>query len=464
MQATTQSISRATGLAKWENNSTAAIQRRKVLELVAKKQEDHAESLHRRRQKLSLLLRADKAELEERYKASLETPDQTRERMAKRAYELKSRRENERQMEAERCLLQQARLAQDEMRLEESKLRTIKVVKDQLRQIDDKEKEARHRRREDEEFAREWAASAEQKKEREEREVLELTKRNEHTRNVLDLQVHEQEIRKQRETEELEATRSSWRSQWKAEEDEEREMAARKIEENRDARVEIQSANFRYSLAKEEEKVREQELDKYLLREQQEKDRLADEGKRAERIAVSRASKEFNQHLKEMAIKEKADEGLLEHARLEEQEKEWRKRETRWKKENDARDALMSEVDRTRRAQIDHRRRLAEEDQMKDKAYIQRKKIEDEQLEERIRAQMEEEKQRRKLNSMLLQEQISEKERLQAIDRQREILIDKRAARYTEEFQKKVAAMREQVLANDQILEPGFHKKSFSSN
>jgi hypothetical protein len=66
-------------------------------------------------------MEAEDSMYEQEFMANLETPEQVREKMAQRLWELKSKREAERQDEVNRKLDQRFRDTADELRLEAAK-------------------------------------------------------------------------------------------------------------------------------------------------------------------------------------------------------------------------------------------------------------------------------------------------------------------------------------------------------
>ncbi|GBG31867.1 Trichoplein keratin filament-binding protein [Hondaea fermentalgiana] len=460
LEAGIRQVDRFTDLAKWEQKSEAAMARQRVRAGMQQRLAAHEQNLDRRRRALADLLQREREQLEEEFRNSFETPEQRRVRMAARAKQLKDDREAKRQALAKKCLEQRDRLAQDEMRLQQSKMRTLKVTRDRGVQLDERRAKEEARAREDEEFAREWHASIEVKRAREERERREAAVRNEEMRTMLDSQVQELRKRRQAEVDELEARRAQWRAQWRAEEDEEREAAIRREEEQRLARIAVQQENLDRAMKRAAEAEAEQRLDKYLLNQQLEGDRKAAENERAKQAEMRKASQDYQAHLRELAIREARDESDLERIRQEESEKVWLKREAQWSADAEARARLMKEVDETRQRQIAERQNQALEERLADEDYIARQRKLDEEANERHRQHEREERGRRMLNQDLLRAQIDEKARLAAIERQRELLIDQRAARYTEEFNKKIEKLREEATADADLLE-NFPRRTF---
>merc|ERR1712125_10188 len=180
-------------------------------------------NLNEKRKRLAELFENERLEYEKEFRESYETPDQRRERMKQRAKELKDAREQKRREVAAMCLKQRARLAQDEMRLEQSRLRTRKVAQDRFKQIEEKEEIANQREEEEKQFAREWDRDRIRKGEREGKEREESLKRNHQMKTMLDAQVHDSLQIKQLEMEQLENERTQLRKQWQQEEEEEKQ-------------------------------------------------------------------------------------------------------------------------------------------------------------------------------------------------------------------------------------------------
>jgi len=406
-------------------------------------------NLNEKRKRLAELLENERLEYEKEFRESYETPDQRRERMKQRAKELKDAREQKRREVAAMCLKQRARLAQDEMRLEQSRLRTRKVAQDRFKQIEEKEEIANQREEEEKQFAREWDRDRIRKGEREGKEREESLKRNHQMKTMLDAQVHDSLQIKQLEMEQLENERTQLRKQWQQEEEEEKQRNLYRLEEQRLARKAVQQENIIRAQIREREKTTERQMDKYLLQQQMAKDQEAEAQLRARQLEAKKAEKIFQEHLREMAIKEKIDESKLEKIRADEQEKEWRKREEKWKKEADERLALWNEVDRARKLQIEEKKRLQQIEREENAQWIQEKQRNDLQELNHEREKILQEQKIRKHSQELLKAQIAEKERQRAIERQNELLLEKRAARYHEEFEQQIKALREEAKQSD---------------
>lgn len=463
LQSGLKQVERFTDVAVWERKSAAKSDAQRVRSLVSKSKAALGEALDGRRRALAALLQSERKQFEREFHSSLETADQRLQRMAERAKELKDARERKRLEQVERAYRQRELSAQDEMRLQQSQLRTLKVAKDRAAQLEEKRERAERVRAEDDEYAREWLGSIEEKRAREERERLEALARNAEMKRVLDSQVRDVNERKALQEAELEAQRQKWRDEWRAEAEQARARVAANEEAQRLARVAVQHENLRRAERRGEAAAAEHEMDRILLARQLAKDREEEERRKGEQAALRKANLEFQEHIRRQAVKEAQEQGDLERIRFEESEKEWIKREKKWAREAAEREALMTEVDRVRQMQIADREKARETQRAHDQHYVANKKIEDERAAQAAKAVVRAEADKRLANRQLLEQQIADKQRMQVIERQRELLIDKRAERYTEEFQAKIAQMRTEALeANLEI--DNFPRKTMGWN
>jgi DNA repair exonuclease SbcCD ATPase subunit len=93
------------------------------------------EQLNARREKLVTLLSLEEKQYEQEFFANLETPEQVREKMAKRLNELKSKREDMRKEEVERKLEARFRQGADELRKLDSKFTAANTKFEQEQQM-----------------------------------------------------------------------------------------------------------------------------------------------------------------------------------------------------------------------------------------------------------------------------------------------------------------------------------------
>uniref|UniRef100_A0A7S2R6N2 Trichohyalin-plectin-homology domain-containing protein n=1 Tax=Mucochytrium quahogii TaxID=96639 RepID=A0A7S2R6N2_9STRA len=425
---------RYTSVASWGHKSTQAMERQRIRQRASERMQHYETALNLRRQKLAQLLQEERTMYEREFQNSFETPDQRRERMAEKAKKLKEDREQKRRALAAQCLQQRNRLAQDEMRNEQSRMRTLKVAQDRKGQLRERKQQQRALKREEDEFAEQWARSIDAKVQREEQERLMEAQRNKSMRQILDSQVEDLNNRKKLQEQELEETRAKWRLKWAQEEEEAKRKVLEREHEQRLARVAVQQENLERASKRAESSRIEQEIDRYLLKEALEKDAEAEAIQLQKRIALQKTQKQFQAHLREMAIKEAADESELELIRQKESEKEWDKRAARWKREAEERERLMEEVNIQRAQQIEEKRRLAYEQRLQDQEYIRKTKLQDEAIAEECKKKEQKDKEHQEIYQSLLWEQMREKERIKAIEKQREALLNKRAELYTEQF------------------------------
>jgi len=102
---------------------------------VAELKKQHEEYLELRRQKLVDLLTKEEKQYEQEFFANLETPEQVRDKMAKRLNELRSKREEMRKAEVQQKLDERFRQSADELRKLDSKFMAAGTKMDQEQQM-----------------------------------------------------------------------------------------------------------------------------------------------------------------------------------------------------------------------------------------------------------------------------------------------------------------------------------------
>jgi hypothetical protein len=110
--------------------------RARVVEL----KQQHEEMLELRRQKLVALLTEEEHQYEQEFFANQETPEQVREKMAKRLQELRTKREEKRNEEVKRRLDVRFEKSADELRKLDSQFQAVNTKLDQEQQMLEKVK------------------------------------------------------------------------------------------------------------------------------------------------------------------------------------------------------------------------------------------------------------------------------------------------------------------------------------
>lgn len=234
----------------------------------------------------------------------------------------------------------------------------------------------------------------------------------------------------------------------------------KKIEQAR-GRRQTQQDNLRRAAAQKKEALDERELDIYLLRKQQEKDRMEIATEEENKARNQQAQRDFQANLIELAKKEAIDDSANEAHRKAEEDKEWKKKEDRWAMESENRRLLMEEVARTRKIQIESReeekRRQKEANRLWALQAAKEAKIqEDQEREKRIQK-----RQYLRRGQKDLMAQIEEKQYYAEKEKQDERLDNLRAKRYSERFQKSVEQMRVDFRSlGASSMQNNFHRKN----
>lgn len=148
--------------------------------------------------RLKALFDAEDRVYEQEFMENLETPEQVREKMAQRLFELKQRREDERQEEVNKRLEQRFKdskqfdyitvSATDDLRKEAGKFNVHQCQMERERQLMDKKRLADQKIMEEQVYAQLWKLDLQAKEERERKEVEDKKRRVGDTMSVLDWQ------------------------------------------------------------------------------------------------------------------------------------------------------------------------------------------------------------------------------------------------------------------------------------
>jgi len=121
--------------AEWENKTDTVIEEGMVKKKVEEFKKQHEQQLELRRQRLVELLTEEEKKYEQEFFANLETPEQVREKMAKRLHELRSKREQERKDEVDRKLDVRFKKAADDLRKLDAQFIATSTKLDQEQQM-----------------------------------------------------------------------------------------------------------------------------------------------------------------------------------------------------------------------------------------------------------------------------------------------------------------------------------------
>jgi cilia- and flagella-associated protein 53 len=346
----------------WEQSSTRKMQHNEVFQQMDSVQARHDEVLVHRRKRLAALLLADR-ERHERMLAQLsETEDQRRERLMANARELRDQREELRKQEAEKLKGLAFRNQSVVIREAESKAKVLNVAAQRKAQLDEAAEIKRRKQEEDAIFNELWEEQRLEKIKRARKDLEARHKRLTDTRHNLAVQKDAAAQKKQQEIEEmaredaayLEKVREGLRIDAQAEADrraKQRKIAAETREMN--DRINEEKDKERQALRAEDERNLQEILEEIKVQEEAEKQRKVEV-----RVEAINQMKFVEAQMNAAAESETA----LDRLWQEENDKEWNKRESRWKDEQDRRDALLRQVFQERKNQVLSIRQREEEE------------------------------------------------------------------------------------------------------
>eukprot|EP00441_Pelagodinium_beii_P017213 CAMPEP_0197659972 /NCGR_PEP_ID=MMETSP1338-20131121/49933_1 /TAXON_ID=43686 ORGANISM="Pelagodinium beii, Strain RCC1491" /NCGR_SAMPLE_ID=MMETSP1338 /ASSEMBLY_ACC=CAM_ASM_000754 /LENGTH=485 /DNA_ID=CAMNT_0043237185 /DNA_START=115 /DNA_END=1572 /DNA_ORIENTATION=+ len=336
----------------WENKMMGVIRKNRVKSKVQALQAQQQANLQDRRMRLAHKLSSEMKAWEKEMVDREETPSQRMERMSARAYELKKRREDERQAVVKEKLYSQWRAGIDDLRTMDSKIVELKTIADRDFQLDDKALRLAEEKAHDDFYAKLWHEGYLSKIEREEREKAMKGERNEQQKATLAIQLDMKKERVQVDKDEEAVEAEEMKKLWAQQEQEEKEAHVRGIIQAKADRKKADEYMAIQQAQREEEDRMEREFDKNFVNGVVERERRIAEQEEAEKQKAKEKAIAFTEALKlEMARKAESEEEL-ERLQKEESERQWAKRYASWEKEELARRSLMEEVYNDRAEQV----------------------------------------------------------------------------------------------------------------
>lgn len=284
--------------------------------------------------------------------ALTKTADERKRDMQQRAEALKANREEKRKAQADAALLRRWRDGADELRAEVQQGITLECMIDRDLQIKEKEHKMLMEMKAEEMYDRMWEQDRQKKITREIKDEERRQAIQKECADLISVQIDElaqrradaemvkwqegETMRQQCEVQQLQAAKEG------------RERMVRQLAEREKV------TGFNAQVAEERGSLMQLELeeDLRLLNTVLAKEKAEDERDKAEASAYKDEMKKHGEAVKLMMIKEANNEAELEKLRQDDQERQWRKREEQWAREQAARDHLMREVIEERKRQI----------------------------------------------------------------------------------------------------------------
>eukprot|EP01022_Parablepharisma_sp_SALTPOND_P013155 TRINITY_DN1738_c0_g1_i1.p4 TRINITY_DN1738_c0_g1~~TRINITY_DN1738_c0_g1_i1.p4 ORF type:complete len:400 (+),score=87.93 TRINITY_DN1738_c0_g1_i1:9799-10998(+) len=311
---------------------------------MAELKRQHEELLELRRQKLVELLSREEQQYEQEFFANLETPEQVREKMAKRLHELKSKREQMRREEVQRKLDARFRQSADELRQLDTHFIAASTKIDQEQQMLEKIKKQELETQEEILYAKLCEADILQKEQREIEEREAKKKQLEEMMKVLNWQKETREVQKVVETRKDREEKEMLRTQWKNEDERAKALEAEKLRQMRELNNELIKHNALEKELKEKMLTMEKEQDKNMIKEIIETNKKQAELEYEMRLKRIAEAKETLRTIDNRAENQRQEELLIERLAEEEKRNQIAREDEKFMKEQEARIALLKEV------------------------------------------------------------------------------------------------------------------------
>eukprot|EP01062_Namystynia_karyoxenos_P010388 TRINITY_DN13683_c0_g1_i1.p1 TRINITY_DN13683_c0_g1~~TRINITY_DN13683_c0_g1_i1.p1 ORF type:complete len:493 (+),score=256.85 TRINITY_DN13683_c0_g1_i1:125-1603(+) len=344
--------------AAFETRTHRRIDTNRCLRQIDGVQARHDETLELRRKRLAQLLSEEQAQYDLELEQMAETQAERRDRIAQRAVELRNERERLRRDFASQQKERAFRAGCAPLREANSRAIQLKVAADRERQLQWNSEQRDRAAREEQVYDELWEEGRLQKEARARADLARKAEMNAKLRANLDLMAQCRAEQKRQEAEAQAREDADFRDRCKKGLEEDADAERQRRLRQLDFAAKNKQYNDELEHIKSAEHQKELEQDKKFLSELVEKVRDDEERerthKRQMRDDAVRNMREIEQQMKRQA----GAETELDRLWQEENDKEWNKREARWRAEQQQRDDLLRETYRGRGAQIDEKREL----------------------------------------------------------------------------------------------------------
>ncbi len=311
---------------------------------MAELKKQHDELLEIRRQKLVELLSKEEQQYEQEFFANLETPEQVREKMAKRLHELRSKREEMRREEVQRKLEARFRQSADELRQLDSHFMAASTKIDQEQQMLEKAQKQEVELQEEILYAKLCEADIAEKAKRDLIEREQKKKQLEEMMKVLNWQKETRDMTKVAETRKDKEEKEMLKTQWRDEDMRAKALEEEKLRRMRELNNDLIKHNALEKELKEKVAALEKAQDKAMIAEIVETSKKQAELEQEMRLKRLAEAKETLRTIDNRAENQRQEELMIERLAEEERKKQMAREDEKFMKEQEARIALLREV------------------------------------------------------------------------------------------------------------------------
>ena len=430
-------------MSHWEEKTKRIIEKKQFREKQNQFKQQHQKFLDMRRKKLSDLLQSEEKQYINEIIMNQETPEQVRHKMEQKLIALKTQRETERQELVKKLQEKRFMDSADELRKNEAEAFAVSCYLEQENQMLDKMKKREKEKKEEEAYVKLNQYDNLKKIEKEKLDLIAKKEKERQTYDFLKWQREQQEaaLKKANELNEIEKARL--KEQWRRDEESEENDKQQKLLMNKQVYRDIEEFNRKEEIERKKKSDYEKIKDKELVDSIVEKEKALDN---LDKLEKERKIKEFHQNKKYLEYimnQKKEAEAWMDKIAQDEADRDYKKKQEQWMKEEAKRIELLKQVYKEREKSVMFKKNLREEE--KKQIAKERDILDNEilQYNKKIAELNREAAQRRKEHQNELLYQISEKEN-QKLKELQDKRYEERAAQLWEmEYQKKINQQRE---------------------
>ncbi len=347
-----QSCNARQGYAQWENNTDKMIAKNQFKKRFEALKAQAEANLDARREKLAAMLLAEEAALKQELVDRQQTPEERHHALEARARALFKQREDERAQFAQEMLYRQWREGCDGVRQGDSKAKTVSTVEGRKAQLDEKLAKKRAEEEEKRYYDAEYEKLRLKKEERFLADVAAQEKLKAEAIRALDEQVAQVSSRRVAEVEVAKSEVEQMKQRWAEEEDAHKVILAAKAEKERVRLEEVKAFNDAKRKADAVVKAEDEAFNLKLVQDAARQVAEEDARDRELRARKKEQDAQYRVHLAALMVKEAVSEEERDRLIEEQQLKYDAKRQAEKDRQEAARAKLWSEVDADRQRQL----------------------------------------------------------------------------------------------------------------
>ena len=425
------------------NDKNIARDSTKNYNLQKKKFENQQEKfLDMRRKKLSERLNQEEAMYHQELISNQESPEDVRRRMEIKLKELKEQRLNDRDENVQKLLEKRFYEATDELRKNDSEAFAVECYLEQENQMLDKLKKREKEKKEEMFYVKlnEFDINKKIEKEKEEEKLKKNKLKNIYEYQQWQRDQNEKATKHNEEIAQLEKQRL--KEQWKRDELKEKENEEQRRQINKQVYLDIEKFNKKEEEERKKVLEYEKKKDKELIDSIVEREKALDLIDKKEKEKKVKEFEQNKKYLEYVMNQKKEAEIWMDKIAQEEADRDYKKQQQEWLKDDQKRIELLKDVYKGREEALKYQKKIKEDEK---KAIIEDRKQLDKEIDEyydKLEEINKAEAIKRKQHQNQLLYQIKEKEDLRKRERQ-DVLYEERAAQLWEkEYQEKIKEQR----------------------